>query len=217
MFSRFFRAKKPPIKKSDAVLPASEKPAYEPFPITWVTQNTQGNLALSQAPGKKMEKGRNGKKYERDLALDVNFLKENHKISTILCLIGKYELRTIGVNLDEYKKFCEKNGVCLYVYPIVEMGVPEEDVKSFHSQIIKPILEELHEGKNVLVHCRGGIGRAGTLAACLLLSLGLQKTVIDAVLYLRKVRDRRCVESRKQFDFLQHYCEFYHSILCLEK
>lgn len=206
MFSRLFRKKTKTIKET-----TQPQALPSPFPLTWITSKDMlfGSFALSQAPGKKIEKGRNGKKFDRNLAEDVKFIKGNYLISTIVCLLNKFELRTIGINLEDYKKYCEDNKINLVVYPIVEMGVPEEDFESFHNGIIKIIVEELSLNHNVLIHCRGGIGRAGTIACCLLLFLGMKDSVNDAVKFLRSVRDKRCVESRKQYDFIKGYMEFY--------
>ena len=207
MFSRLFR-KKP---KTNQLKTQPQPQSTNPFPLTWVTSKNLsfGSIALSQAPGKKIEKGRNGKKFDRNLAEDVKYIKENHGISTIICLLNKFELRTIGINLEDYKKYCETNKINLIIYPIVEMGVPEEDFGIFHNGIIKKIIEELSLEHNVLIHCRGGIGRAGTIACCLILFLKMKESVIEAVRHLRTVRDKRCVESRKQYDFIKAYMEFY--------
>ena len=48
------------------------------------------------------------------------------------------------------------------------MAAPDE-VNSFHQQIILTIDDLIGKGGNVMAHCRGGIGRAGTVAACYLI------------------------------------------------
>jgi len=60
----------------------------------------------------------------------------------------------------------------------------------------------------MISHCRGGIGRAGLLAACVLLATGSEKTSQEAILKVRKIRDKRCVESRKQEEFIKKYRDF---------
>ncbi len=67
------------------------------------------------------------------------------------------------------------------------------------------ISKEIMGGQgNIIVHCRGGVGRAGLVTCCVLSTLRLEefssyKKVIE---YVRKKRDKRCVESRKQEDFV---------------
>ena len=208
MFSRFFHKK--PQKSTSTQMPI--EPPSNPFTVTWLPINSEkipGKLALSQCPGKKMLKGRNGKVFNRDLKDDLTEIRETHKISTIVCLLNKFELRTIGVNLDDYIKACEALKIRLIIYPIVEMGIPTEDFHTFRKGVLKEIVNELNLGHNLLIHCRGGIGRAGTIACCVLLEIGEKNSPEEGVRYLRGVRDKRCVESRKQFDFI---CDFFRSI-----
>jgi ADP-ribosyl-[dinitrogen reductase] hydrolase len=48
------------------------------------------------------------------------------------------------------------------------------------------VLDILRLGGKVLVHCRGGLGRAGTVAACLLVECGVDPTV--AIAQVRNAR-----------------------------
>ena len=67
------------------------------------------------------------------------------------------------------------------------------------------ILNTLLSSGSVLVHCRGGVGRAGLVACCVLSTLcefSSHKKVIE---FVRKRRDKRCVESMKQEDFVKSY------------
>lgn len=58
---------------------------------------------------------------------------------------------------------------------------------------------------NVLIHCRGGIGRAGTLACNILSSLFDFKHSKQVIQYVRDHRDKKCVESAKQVDFVDKF------------
>jgi protein-tyrosine phosphatase len=46
--------------------------------------------------------------------------------------------------------------------------------------------EKIHEGLPVLVHCRGGLGRTGTIVACYLVYNGMSD--IEAINYVRTIR-----------------------------
>jgi protein-tyrosine phosphatase len=81
---------------------------------------------------------------------------------------------------------------------------PPEDVTKFHQEVILVIDEVVSEGKKVIAHCRGGIGRAGLVAACYLV-FKLKLKPDDAIHSVRSRRDKRCVESRKQVDFIVKY------------
>ncbi len=78
------------------------------FKVTWMDLDLEprgsaleGRFCLSMCPGKKISKGRDGKAYDRSILGDVETLKDKG-ISTIVCLINKYELRTLGVKEDRY-------------------------------------------------------------------------------------------------------------------
>ena len=127
----------------------------------------------------------------------------------IVCLLNDSELRHLGVQVKEYRAACEKQGIVFYQYPVIEMA-PPEDLSSFRGEVIEEIIRHMREGEgNVLVHCRGGVGRAGLVACCvlaLMCEFSSHKKIIE---FVRKRRDRRCVESRKQEDFVEKFFKAY--------
>jgi protein-tyrosine phosphatase len=54
--------------------------------------------------------------------------------------------------------------------------------------IVDRVLAHLLSGDSVLCHCRGGVGRAGLLACCLLLAAGICGSPRDAIVLVRKRR-----------------------------
>ena len=57
-------------------------------------------------------------------------------------------------------------------------------------------------GKNIILHCRGGKGRAGTAAAILLIEFGEDK--MNAINIVRNKR-KGAIESKTQEDFILSY------------
>ena len=87
------------------------------------------------------------------------------------------------------------------------MAAPSDDIDSFRDKVIPGICTQLISGSgNVLVHCRGGVGRAGLVACCVLAELVEFKNYKKVIEFVRKRRDKRCIESRKQEDFVALYC-----------
>jgi len=162
-------------------------------------------FGVCAAPGKNIAKGRDGKTHQRDIEVDIKYYKDNFQIDMIVCLLNKYELRTIGVDLDRYQKACENNAIQLIIYPIVEMGVPSHSPEEFDVQVMNSIFEGILNNKKVICHCRGGIGRAGTVASCLLMKAKICRGPKNAISTVRALRDPKCVESRKQEDFIDKY------------
>lgn len=60
----------------------------------------------------------------------------------------------------------------------------------------------------MIVHCRGGVGRAGLIASCLLLRLNAATSPNDAIAKIRKLRCRTAVESYCQERFIAQYAHF---------
>jgi ADP-ribosyl-[dinitrogen reductase] hydrolase len=63
----------------------------------------------------------------------------------------------------------------------------------------------MRQGKNVVVHCRGGLGRTGTVAACVLVALG-RHTAEDAIETVRKAR-RGTIQTNEQEGFVRRFEE----------
>lgn len=69
------------------------------------------------------------------------------------------------------------------------------------SEHIAQIIGELQQGRSVMLHCAAGIGRTGTVAACVLKQLGMSRS--DA---LQRVRDAGSnPESAAQSGLLNHF------------
>lgn len=133
-----------------------------------------GNLYLSSCPGKKVRltgavRGRGA--VCRDLATDLQRFK-NLGVGTLVCCLSDAELETIGVKWQEYLTEADKLGLDLIRIPIVEGHCPTSQA-GLDLWLNEIVLHCTLKGINVLVHCRGGVGRAGTLAACWLIKMGL--------------------------------------------
>ena len=175
------------------------------FKTTAVYCNDKGEpmIVLSQCPGKNFKvKGK--QKFERNLSEDLALLKDSG-VKVIVNLLNLYELRTIGVSLIEYRKVCEKIGIELIEYPIIEMSVPIDPIEQIDKNMLDGLTDSVKAGKKVLIHCRGGVGRAGLMAALLLFRLEKYKDYDSCLTYLRKTRHNNCVESMKQRDYMRQY------------
>jgi protein-tyrosine phosphatase len=90
--------------------------------------------------------------------------------TTIVCLNERYELE------DRYPAYVEwlqaHRGDDAVWFPIPDLHAPSVD------QLL-PLLEDLRtridQGEGILLHCGAGVGRAGTVAACLLMTLDVDR------------------------------------------
>ena len=88
-------------------------------------------------------------------------------------------------------------------YPFPDAGVPD-DMKGF-AAFVDRLVALLHEGEHVVAHCRGGLGRAGLVASCVLLRMGRFQKATDAIAEVRRKRSPRAIETRAQERFVESY------------
>ncbi|CDO72768.1 hypothetical protein BN946_scf184994.g21 [Trametes cinnabarina] len=110
-----------------------------------------GNLYMSSCPGKKG-------------LVDLS--------EVVVRCLDDSELQTLGVTWPEYRQVAGEFGIDILRIPIPE-GLPPNDPAALDSHLSKLIDAYTLRGSAVLVHCRGGVGRAGIIAACWALKLGL--------------------------------------------
>jgi ADP-ribosyl-[dinitrogen reductase] hydrolase len=83
--------------------------------------------------------------------------------------------------------------------PIVDVSVPDEWFEEKWVTAGEELRSILRGGSDVLVHCRGGLGRAGTIAARLLIELGMEPET--AIARVRSVRPG-AIETRAQEEYV---------------
>jgi protein-tyrosine phosphatase len=86
--------------------------------------------------------------------------------SVVVSLLTDAEQREL--KLEEEAKLCKELELTFDRMPIPDLSVPSLDDETV-ARLAK--LRKLHAaGNSIVIHCRAGIGRAPTIAACLLLS-----------------------------------------------
>ncbi|KAI0790681.1 hypothetical protein C8Q75DRAFT_760191 [Abortiporus biennis] len=133
-----------------------------------------GNLYLSSCPGKKvrLNGASNGRSAVcRDLAQDLRRVKESG-IRCIVCCLDDGELKYLGAPWPEYSCIASEIGLDVLRLPIPE-GLAPLDAAVLNDHLSRLIETYTLNGHHTLVHCRGGVGRAGLIACCWLLKLGL--------------------------------------------
>ncbi|KAF5386052.1 hypothetical protein D9615_002426 [Tricholomella constricta] len=133
-----------------------------------------GNLFLSSCPGKKVRlqgpvKGRSG--VCRDLDTDLRRMKDLG-VGCIICCLDDSELEFLGAPWVEYEALARANGIDVLRVPTPE-GLAPLSPTCLDADLTKVINTYTLHGVPVLVHCRGGVGRAGVIACCWLIRLGL--------------------------------------------
>lgn len=155
-----------------------------------------GKIILTSFPGLNNQ----GRFDESHFLMQLNLFSKN-QCSSITSFVEDKEFDA----LCDKKLFVEKiykNNLKWYHLPIVDLGSPNKDFK-YKWETVKVLLKnELLEGQNIVFHCRGGKGRAGTIAAILLADFGHdKKEAIDLV----RERRKGAIETKAQEDFIFSY------------
>ncbi|KAI8910126.1 protein-tyrosine phosphatase-like protein [Gorgonomyces haynaldii] len=171
-------------------------------------KSTHGNFALCSCPGKKirLDGPMNGKaSISRSLEQDFNHIA-SFGVKVVICMLNNSELKYLGVEWKQYVAQCEKHKIQVLRLPLTDGAAPASvlDMESIFLELEKKQLTQ----ETVLCHCRGGIGRAGLVACCFLIRNGYFTDAWDAIDYVRRRRSPKAIETRKQEDFIQKYCEW---------
>jgi protein-tyrosine phosphatase len=155
----------------------------------------RGRIGVTFCPGKYDPHAQTGS-WDRDLALDLDAIRK-WGAAAVVTLVEDRELRLLRVpHLGEEVR---RRGMAWYHLPIVDVSPPDEDFEHSWESAGEELRALLKRGADVVVHCRGGLGRAGTITARLLVELGMDpKTAIATV---RSARPG-AVETREQERFV---------------
>ena len=153
-----------------------------------------GLIGMTLCPGKKIDSAISGA-WERDL--DADFAAIAYwGADLILSLMEPHEFAQLGV--PEFARRIPA-GVAHIVLPIVDGGVPSGTWERAWMKEGPRLRERLALGGRILIHCRGGLGRTGIVAARLLVEFGEEPAVA-----MRRVRAARpdAIENRRQEEYV---------------
>ena len=145
------------------------------------------NVGLTLCPGRRDR--------DRDLTADLTALVATGA-TDLVCLLPETELEWAGV--PDLLSRAEQAGLTVHHWPIGDQAAPDpEDAAEW----LPRLAARLDAGARVVLHCMGGLGRSGLVAACLFRTRGL--TADAAVATVRAARGPRAIETPAQLDFVR--------------
>jgi len=154
-----------------------------------------GKIGLTFCPGKVQADAVTGA-WRRDLAVDLRIVRA-WGAKSIVNLLETHEMAALSVPRFEDTTRAILGDGLLYIHaPIRDVNIPDDAFeRSWHLQHGPALRTLLRSGGNVLVFCKGGLGRTGTVAARLLVELGCSP--LDAIERVRAAR-LGAIETHKQ-------------------
>jgi ADP-ribosyl-[dinitrogen reductase] hydrolase len=143
---------------------------------------SMGLIGLTLCPGKTQSWGLSGP-WARDLRTDLDAVAA-WNAAVVVTLVEADELERLQVP-KLGREVVDRHMEWVHL-PIPDRGVPDVEFEAAWITVGESLRNRLRAGINILVHCMGGLGRAGTIAARLLVELGWQPD--DAIRAVRKVR-----------------------------
>ena len=154
-----------------------------------------GRIGITFCPGK-VQPGAMSDSWQRDLRLDLDAVSTWGAVA-VLTLIEDHELATLKVT--DMGKQVRARHMDWFHLPIPDMSVPDAAFEQQWKTVGPNLMNRLRAGFDVLVHCKGGLGRAGTIAARLMVELGVVPA--EAVKAVRSVRPG-AIETSAQLDYV---------------
>lgn len=151
-----------------------------------------GRIGITLCPGKNDPRGMTGA-WKRDLTDDLDAIRD-WGAGAVVTLVTQGEMERLKV--QDLGEGVRGRGMEWWHLPIPDGHVPDEHFEARWVEAGAAIRSHLRSGRDVLVHCKGGLGRAGTMAARLMVELGTPTE--DAINMVRKSRSWRAIENRKQ-------------------
>ncbi len=143
-----------------------------PRQLYWINQFAEGNLAIMAAA-------------RLDESLEATILNwRDEGVDVVVSLLEPSEVPNL---IEAEKALCEEFGIEFFSFPVRDKTVPDRDGP--FTAVARQLADRLTAGKSVAIHCRAGIGRSTTLAACVLILLG-----VDAAAALDMIAAARGLE-----------------------
>ncbi|PTU76927.1 protein phosphatase [Pseudomonas indoloxydans] len=135
----------------------------------------QGKLIFTPCPGTK----------DSSLVDSLATLKQAGA-SAVISLMPASELASNEA--EDIGKQCQAQDMAWFHLPVADEQVPLEDFGQGWKACKQSILERLNAGQDIAIHCKGGSGRTGLIAARIMIEAGIPRA--DAIALVQALRPK---------------------------
>ena len=151
-----------------------------------------GLIGVTFCPGKYDPYANTGA-WDRDITIDLDAVRDWGAVA-VVTLLESHEFELLRV--ERLGEEVSRRNMEWFHLPIVDTKIPDEDFERKWEVAGAKLRSILRGGSDVMVHCRGGLGRAGTIAARLLIELGAEPE--KAIKRVRAARGFGAIENDRQ-------------------
>ncbi len=159
-----------------------------------------GGIGVTFAPGKHQEVAMTGA-WARDLDVDLASIVA-WGAQHLITLIEPWEFEELRIT--SLAECARAHGLKWHGLPITDGAAPDARLLEPWQSLGPQLAADLLSGSRVVVHCKGGLGRAGTVASMLLIETGCASDGTDAIAKVRSVRPG-AVETPEQEKFILNW------------
>jgi protein-tyrosine phosphatase len=159
--------------------------------IYWVTEIDSARLATMPKP--------HGGDWLEDQIVSLREMGVDVLVSLLI------DEEIIEVSLADEALHCANNRIEFLRFPIPDHSAPPLNERTIG--FIHELWERLAAGKNIAIHCRAGLGRSSTIAACVMVSAGIDPN--SAFAMISAARGFTVPETDEQRDLVVKFA--YHS------
>ncbi len=169
--------------------------ATHPLRIAALDTPAGGRIGMTFCPGKRDPAAMTGP-WDRDLGIDLRAIVD-WGASALVTLMEAHELAQLGVS--DIGQRTESMGMVWFHLPIRDVSIPDAAFEATWDTAGETLRARLRDDHGIVIHCRGGLGRTGLIAARLLIELG--EPPRKALENVRAVRSG-AVETRQQEEYV---------------
>lgn len=170
----------------------------DPLQIASLAVGTRGgSIGVTFAPGKHQDAAMTGI-WQRDLDMDIEAIR-TWGAEHLVTLLEPHEF--VELRIESLPTRARAAGLRWYGLPITDGAAPDIRFLEPWKQLGPHFVQLLLDGKRLVVHCKGGLGRAGVTACLLLLDSGAVTNPDEAIAHVRAVRPG-AIETPAQEIFL---------------
>ena len=167
-----------------------------PIRVDWVDAPGGPCVGVTFAPGK-VQTGAMSGAWSRSLEADLHCLRHVHEVDDLVCLVEDHELRDLKITALPQR--AAEHGISFHRLPVIDSAAPSLDAMR---ALQRRVIQWRSQGRRVVFHCKGGLGRAGTAASCALVIHGVPYE--EAIARVRRAR-ANAIETRVQEAFIESF------------